>query len=146
MFLRSTLVPQRSQAPLNTSSLARPVLIYGTPVDRGGGFIRQALLVELEEDPLRPAVVSRVRRVDFPVPVVGEAQRLDLPPEVVDVFLGDLRRVRARRDGEVLGGQSERVPAHRVQDVEVLHALVAAQDVGGGVALGVAHVEPAADG
>src|SRR5262249_10792059 len=60
--------------------------------------------------------------------------------------LGDLGRVRARGDGEVLRGQAEGVPAHRVQDVEVPHALVAAQDVGGGVALGMADVQAGGGG
>ncbi len=43
--------------------------------------------------------------------------------------------------GEVLGGQAEGVPAHGVEHVEALHALHAAEDVRGGVALRVADVE-----
>ena len=38
-------------------------------------------------------------------------------------------------DRVLLGGQAEGVPAHRVQHVEAAHALVAREDVGGGVAL-----------
>ena len=48
--------------------------------------------------------------------------------------------------GVLLGGQAEGVPAHRVQDVEPAHPLVAAEDVGGGVALGVADVQARAAG
>ena len=47
-------------------------------------------------------------------------------------------------DGVLLGGQAEGVPAHRVQDVESAHPLVAADDVGGGVALGMADVQAGA--
>jgi hypothetical protein len=50
--------------------------------------IGEAALEQLEEDPLRPAEVLRIRGVDFPLPVVGEAERLDLAPEVRDVVAG----------------------------------------------------------
>ena len=55
-------------------------------------------------------------------------------------------RVRAGLDGVLLGGQAEGVPAHRVQHVEAAHPLVAGQDVGGGVALGMADVQAGAAG
>ncbi len=41
----------------------------------------------------------------------------------------------------LLGRQAEGVPAHRVQDVEALHALVAGEDVRGDVAFRVADVQ-----
>ena len=47
-------------------------------------------------------------------------------------------------DGVLLGGQAEGVPAHRVQDVISPHPLVAANDVGGGIALGMADVQAGA--
>ena len=49
-------------------------------------------------------------------------------------------------DGVLLGRQAEGVPAHRVQHVEAAHPLVPAQDVGGGVAFGMADVQPGAAG
>ena len=55
-----------------------------------------------------------------------------------------IARMRAGLDRVLLGGQAERVPAHRVQHVEAAHALVARDDVGRGVALGVADVQPVA--
>jgi hypothetical protein len=54
--------------------------------------------------------------------------------------------MRARLDRVLLGRQAEGVPAHRVQHVEAAHALVARDDVGGGVALGMAHVQAAPEG
>ena len=49
-------------------------------------------------------------------------------------------------DRVLLGGQPERVPAHRVQDVEPLHALVPRHDVRRGVPLRVPDVQPRAAG
>ena len=103
-------------------------------------------VVDLEEDPLRPLVVAGIRGVDLAGPVVGEAQRLDLAAEVVDVGLGGDPGVGVGLDGVLLGGEAEGVPSHRVQDVEALHPLEAADDVGGGVPLGVADVQPRAAG
>ena len=55
-----------------------------------------------------------------------------------------MRRVLAGFDRVLLGGQAERVVAHRVQHVVAGHALVAADDVGGGVAFRVADVQAGA--
>ncbi len=118
----------------------------GAPVHGHLGDVGEALLVELLEDPLRPLVVLRVAGADLAVPVVGEAERLDLARERRDVLVGRDLGVRARLDRVLLGGEAERVEAHRVQDVEALRALVAAEDVRGGVALGVADVQAGAGG
>ena len=40
-------------------------------------------------------------------------------------------------DGILFSGQTESVPSHGVQDVESLHALVAADDIGCGVPFGM---------
>ncbi len=101
-------------------------------------------VVQQQENPLRPAEIIRIGGIDFTVPVVTEAEHLDLPAERGDVLLGGGAGVRAGFDGVLLGRQAEGVPAHRVQDVEAAHALVAGQDVGGGVALGVADVQAGA--
>ena len=45
-------------------------------------------------------------------------------------------------DRVLLRGQTECVPAHRVQDVEAAHAFVARNDVGGGVAFRMTNVQP----
>ena len=57
-----------------------------------------------------------------------------------------MRGVLAGFDGVLLGGESEGVPTHGVKDVKAVHLFVAADDVGGGVALGVADVESRAAG
>ncbi|OQC23896.1 MAG: hypothetical protein BWX70_02725 [Verrucomicrobia bacterium ADurb.Bin070] len=112
------------------------------PVHRHLGHIGQALLVKLLEDPLRPLVIAGVGGVHLAVPVIAEAQRLDLLAEPVDVAFGCDRRMRAGFHGILLGRQAERVPAHRMQHIETAHALVPAQDVRRRVSLGMADVQP----
>ena len=46
-------------------------------------------------------------------------------------------------DGRVLRGQTEGVPAHRVEDVEAAHPLVAREQIPDGVDAHVAHVDAA---
>ena len=116
----------------------------GAPIDRHLCDIGKPLLVELLEDPLRPAVVLGIGRVDLAVPVVAEAERANLLAETVDVLLRRYRGMGACLDGVLLGGKAERVPAHRMKDVEPLHPLVAAEDVRRGISLGMADVQPCA--
>ena len=101
------------------------------PVDGHRGLVCQPVLVHLEEDPLRPLIVLRVCRVDDAVPVEAVAEHLELAGEVFDVLLRDNCRMDMVLDGEVLGRQSERVKADRVQDVVALHALFASIAVKG---------------
>ena len=96
---------------------------------------------QLKEDPLRPAVVLRIGGVDLAIPVVAEADRLNLPTEVVDVLPGRVGGMLVRLARVFLRGQAERVPAHRVQDVVALHAQMPADDVGGRVTFGMPHVQ-----
>ena len=108
------------------------------------GVLVEVGAVELEEDPLGPADVVGIGGIDLAIPVVGEAEGLELAAEVGDVGLGGDAGVLAGLDGVLFGGQAEGVPAHGVEDVEAVHALVAADDVGGGVAFRVTDVEPGA--
>ncbi len=112
------------------------------PVDGLLALVGQAFFVELEKNPLGPFVVVDVGGSDLPVPVDGEAKGLQLTAKGLDVVGGGLRRMSAGLQGILLGGQSKGVKAHGVQDVEAPRPLVARHDVGGGVALGVAHVQP----
>ena len=109
-------------------------------------FFAEVGFVELEKDPLRPLDVAGVGGVDLAVPVVGKAEGLELAAEVVDVGLGGDAGMLAGLDGVLLGGETEGVPTHGVEDIESVHALVATDDVGGGVSFGVADVEASAAG
>ena len=58
------------------------------------------------------------------------------------LLLGRRPRMGARLLGVLLGRQAEGVPAHGVHDAIAPDAAVAADDVGGRVALGMADVQP----
>ena len=122
--------------------VGQDALAAGAPVDVHLFFIGQAVLVQLEEDPLGPLVVFRVGGVDLPVPVEGEAQALELRAEAVHILFGHDGRVDVVLHGVVLGGQAESIPAHGVQHVVPALAAAAGHHVQGGVAAGVAHVQP----
>src|SRR5262249_35037778 len=67
--------------------------------------------------------------------------RLELAAEGLDVFVGLNPRVDAGFDGVLLGGEAEGIEAHRVHHTLRLHAGGAADDVGGGIAFGMADVK-----
>src|SRR5207245_1063013 len=96
---------------------------------------------QLQEDPLRPLEVGRIGGVDLAIPVVTETEHLDLPAKGRDVPLRRLARMSAGFDGVLLSRQSKRVPAHGVKYIAAAHALVASQDVRGGVALGMSDMQ-----
>jgi len=96
---------------------------------------------ELDEYPLSPAVVLDVGRRDAARPVVAEAEPADLALDVGDVLCRRLSRMHAVLDGVLFRGQAESVVTHWVQDVMACHAGVAADDVRGGVTLGVTDVQ-----
>ena len=116
------------------------------PVDWHVSQVRQATVVELEEDPLRPAVVGWITGRDLPGPVVRKTQGLDLTAESGNVASGRHPRVSPGLNGVLLGWQAERVPAHGVEHGEPTHPFIPRQDVGGGVPLGVAHMQPSSAG
>ncbi len=105
--------------------------------------VRQALLQQPGEHQLFPAVVLRAAGGELAAPVDRVAQRLQLAAHVLDVGVGPLRRCGGVLDRGVLRRQAERVPAHRLQHVLALHALVAADHVADGVVAHVAHVQRA---
>ena len=98
-------------------------------------------VVDLQEDPLRPAVVVDVGGGRAAARVVAEAERAQLALHVGDVRLGGHARVRAGLHRELLGREPERVVAHRVQHVEAGHAAEPRVHVGGDEAERVAHVQ-----
>ena len=95
------------------------------PVGRRQPSIGEAVLVELEEPPLRPPVVVGVGGDDLPLPVEDRPHRLELPSHVLDVAGRPLMRVDLQADRRVLGRQAERIESHREEDVVPPHPLVA---------------------
>jgi hypothetical protein len=111
------------------------------PVHDAGLLVDESFLEHLQEQPLIPAVVGGLAGRELARPVDGEAERFQLALHVSDVLVGPSRRRHAVRHRRVLGGEAERVPAHRLQDVPALHPVVAGEDVADGVVAHVPHVE-----
>ena len=122
--------------------LAAPA-VGGEFGDRLGPVVLVAEIrpVELEENPLGPAHVLRVGGGDFALPIIGKAERLELAAEGDDIGGGGDGGVLAGLDGVLLGGQAERIVAHRMEDIEALHAFEAPDDIGGGVAFRMPDME-----
>ena len=119
-------------------------LVDRVPVDRGLLAVGEALLEELQEDPLRPAVVARLVGAELAGPVDRDPPLAELALEGGDRGVGRLARVAAGADRVVLGGQAERVVAHRLQDAPAGAAVEVGDGVADGVDLQVADVRLAA--
>ena len=114
--------------------------------DRSRGFhlrVKPCVVCQ-EPNPLRPLVILGIDRRKFARPVVHESKALQLAPKIIDGFLGGDLGMHACLNGVLLRRQTERVPAHGMQNIEALHLLETTDDVGGGVALGVPNMEPRA--
>ena len=91
-------------------------LVLGTPVDGRLVAVGEPALEELQEDPLRPAVVAGLVGAELSRPVDRDAPAHELLAEGPDRLLGRLPRRLAGLDRVVLGRQPEGVVAHRVHD------------------------------
>ncbi len=96
---------------------------------------------DLQEDPLRPPVVGHVGGGDTATGVVPETQRAELAAHRGDVLLGRDLRMLAGLERVLLGGEPERVVAHRVEHVAARHPVEASEDVGADVPERVPDVE-----
>src|SRR5262249_32712257 len=83
-----------------------------TPVDRHKGFVGQAMMVHLQEDPLRPAVVIGIGGIDLARPVIHRPDLVELTAERADILVRAHARMDAFFDGVIFGRQSKRVPSH----------------------------------
>lgn len=117
--------------------------VVRTPVHWRGLLVDQALVEQLGEQPLLPAVILRVAGGDLTVPVITKTESLQLVAHVVDVFVGPLCRRHLVLDRGVLGRQAKGIPAHWLHDVLAQHALVAANHITNGVITHMAHVQAA---
>src|SRR5262249_49013420 len=103
-------------------------------------------VVDLEENPLRPFVISRLGFVDFPFPIVIETEPLQLALKLRNVFTGGNCRMLTGFDRVLLCGQTKGVPAHRMQDVETAQAFIPRYDVSRCVAFRMTNVQPGSAG
>jgi hypothetical protein len=103
-------------APVDHLLVGEHGLVVRAPVDRRLLAVGEPRLEELEEEPLRPAVVLGLVRRQHALPVDRPAHSLHLPPDRGDVALRHFARVAPLRDGSVLGGKPESIETHRPHD------------------------------
>ena len=128
-------------APVDDLLVGEHGLVHGVPVHLGLAAVGDPLLEQPGEQPLLPAVVLRPAGGELAAPVVGEPELTELRLHVLDVLVGPARGRHPVLHGRVLGGQSERVPSHGLEDVAPAHALVPADHVADGVVAHVPHVQ-----
>ena len=119
---------QRARAPaaaVDHLLVGEHGLVDRVPVDPALLAVDQAALEHVEEHRLLVAVVGGIAGGDLARPVERQAHRLELVAHLGDVGVGPGRRMDALGHRGVLGRQAEGVPAHRMQHVEALGALVA---------------------
>ena len=95
---------------------------------------------------MRPAVVILIDRGELARPVIAKAEALELRAKGVHRFLCRDGWMHAGLDCVLLGWQTKRVEPHWVKDVESLVSFESADDIGGGVSLGMSDVESGAGG
>ena len=84
---------------------------------------------KLEKDPLSPTKVLDIRGGNFPIPIVGKTEHLELPTEVVDVFFRRLARRFVGADGLLFGRKTKSVKTHGVKHRSAFHSPVPTNDV-----------------
>ena len=114
------------------------------PVDRRLLAVGETRAQQLEEDPLRPAVVARLVGAELARPVDRDPPFAELALECGDRRGRRVARVHAGLDRVVLGRQAERVVAHRMQDAAAAAPAEVRDGVADRVALEVADVRLAA--
>ena len=118
-------------------------ILYRIPVDPGFAAIGEARLEEVEKHLLFVFVVFRLAGRQLAAPVERQAHGFKLVAHDGDVFARPFRRMDLVLEGGVLRRQAEGIPAHGVQDIETLRALIARDDVAHGVVPDMAHMDPA---
>src|SRR5215218_2195574 len=117
--LRQVFLDDRRPAPLAPPVWPHDLLprqrrvVPGAPVDGGLHAVGEALLEELEEEPLVPAVVIRVAGDNLGVKVEHRAHLLELPAHPLYVRVGPLAGLDAALDRRVLGRKPEGVEPDR---------------------------------
>ncbi len=99
------------------------------PVDPGFPAVGKPRREEVEKHLLLVAVIFRVAGRYLARPVIGEPHAFELSAHRRDVLTGPDRRVNFFGDRRVFRRQAKSIPAHRMQDVEPLRAVVAGDQI-----------------
>ncbi len=113
------------------------------PIDRGGLLVGEAIVVQLQKQPLGPAVVIGQARGYFPPPVIAQTHPLQLAAHVLYVMARPLAGVDIPLDGRVFRGQTEGIPPHRMEDVVAPHGVKSGDYIANGIIAHMAHVQAA---
>ena len=116
-------------------------LVDRIPIHRGFLLVSQPGGEKLQENPLSPAVIIRAAGGHFPLPVVGEAQALELALHLGDILLRPNGGMHPPIDRRVLSGQAKGIPAHRVQHLVALHPSHPGDRIGDRIVADMAHVQ-----
>ena len=116
-------------------------LINGIPVHDRFLAVNKAFFHHVQEHGLLRAVVFGVAGREFAAPIDGESELHELLPHVGDVFPRPSPRMDVVVHRGVLGGHAERVPSHRMEDVESLRLAIARNHVAHRVIAHVPHVD-----
>ena len=128
-------------APVDHLLVGEHRLIDRVPIDLRFLARDQAGLEEVEEQLLLVLVIARIAGRDLARPVERQAHRLQLRAHGGDIGVGPFRRTGVVLHGGVLGRQPERVPAHRMENVEPARAPIARHHIAHGVVAHMAHVD-----
>jgi len=96
-----------------------------TPPHGSFSFIGEIFFKELQEYPLGPFKIRRIRGINLTVPVITKPQLFDLFAETVYIFFGGGFRVSPRLDSVLFGRQPKGIPPHGMQHLVSQHAFVA---------------------
>ena len=84
---------------------------------------------ELNEDPLCPFVVGRIRGLEFTRPIQAETDIVELLAVACGIYFRSFFRVLARLDGILFCRQPKGVLSHRVQHIKTFLLLVASINI-----------------
>ena len=140
------LLHRRARAPaaaVDDLLVGQHGLIDRIPIDLRLLALHQARAQEVQKHLLLMFVVAGIAGRELAGPVERQPHRFELRAHGLDVGVGPLPRVHLVGDGGVLGRHAERVPTHRMQDVETAGAHEAGDHVAHGVVAHVPHVDAA---
>ena len=117
-------------------------LVVRAPVHGRSLLVGHALLVQLQEEPLRPLVVGGIAGDHLLLPIKHETGTRQLRPESIDISRRQLGRVPSPLDRVVLGLDPEAVEADWFEDGASLQPLESAMDIRSREREQVADVQP----
>jgi len=116
-------------------------LLDRIPIDLGFLALHEPGPEKIEEEFLLVLVVGRIAGRDLAAPIDRQAHQFELRAHRRDVVVGPFARVNLALDGGILGGQTEGVPAHRMQHIQAHRALIAGDHIADRVVAHMADVQ-----